>query len=113
MVTACVAPFLPRCEGCRHDERTALLDVLDQFYYYDSLVDWSGRDCCEWDGVTCSSRTGRVTGLDLSGFQAIVSGSRLLNATVFLPLHELRNLSLSHLSIKGCLPGAGNSFRRT
>ncbi|XP_037461697.1 receptor-like protein 15 [Triticum dicoccoides] len=105
-VMMCGTPFLPGCEGCRHDEKSALLDILDQFDYYDSL-DWSSRDCCEWDAVTCSSRTGRVTGLDLSILESIGSGSGLLNATTFLPLQELRNLSLNYLYIQGCYPGAG------
>jgi hypothetical protein len=33
------------------------------------------------------------------------------NATMFLPLQELRNLSLRNLAIQGCAPGAGNSFK--
>jgi hypothetical protein len=67
--------------------------------------------CCGWEGVTCNPRTGRVTGLDLTMLSNIYDyGSSLLNATIFLPLQELRNLSLRNLGIQGCVPGAGNSL---
>jgi hypothetical protein len=111
LVVICGALLLPPCEGCAHVEKTALLDILVQFDYYSSL-NWSSSDCCEWDGVTCHSRTGRVTVLDLSILIKINDyGSSLLNATMFLPLQELRNLSLRNLAIQGCAPGAGNSFK--
>ncbi|XP_037463430.1 receptor-like protein 8 isoform X2 [Triticum dicoccoides] len=106
LVTMSGAPFLPRCEGCRHDERTALLDIHSELEYFNWVYsDWSSTDdCCRWEGVTCNSRTGRVTALDISKPESrIYSG--LLNATMFLPLQELRNLSLSNLGIEGCVPG--------
>jgi hypothetical protein len=103
--------FPPPCEGCADVEEAALMDIRDQCDYYYSTLDWSSRDCCRWDGVTCNPRTRRVTGLDLSIFSNVDDyGSSLLNATIFLPLQELRNLSLRNLGIQGCVPGAGNSF---
>ncbi|VAI71180.1 unnamed protein product [Triticum turgidum subsp. durum] len=96
------------CEGCRDDERATLLDIRGQFNYNSSL-DWNSTatDCCRWEGVSCSSRTARVTGLDLSMLHGIASSTGLLNTTMFLPLQELQDLSLSGLKIQGCTPGAG------
>ncbi|KAE8778421.1 LRR receptor-like serine/threonine-protein kinase GSO1 [Hordeum vulgare] len=105
MALLCLATMSTGCGGCRDDDRTTLLDIRGHIFYVPPEVDWSSRDCCEWDGVTCSSRTGRVTGLDLSIIRNVALGR--INATMFLPLQELRNLSLSHLQIEGCTPDAG------
>uniref|UniRef100_A0A453QX55 Leucine-rich repeat-containing N-terminal plant-type domain-containing protein n=1 Tax=Aegilops tauschii subsp. strangulata TaxID=200361 RepID=A0A453QX55_AEGTS len=96
------------CGGCRDDERATLLDIRGQFNY-NSPLDWNSTDCCRWEGVSCSSPTARVTGLDLSILHSIASSRGLLNTTMFLPLQELQDLSLSGLKIQGCTPGAGNS----
>ncbi|XP_044956143.1 receptor-like protein 15 [Hordeum vulgare subsp. vulgare] len=105
MALLCLATMSTGCGGCTDDDRTTLLDIRGHIFYVPPEVDWSSRDCCEWDGVTCSSRTGRVTGLDLSIIRNVALGR--INATMFLPLQELRNLSLSHLQIEGCTPDAG------
>lgn len=94
------------CGGCRDDERATLLDIRGQFNY-NSPLDWNSTDCCRWEGVSCSSPTARVTGLDLSILHSIASSRGLLNTTMFLPLQELQDLSLSGLKIQGCTPGAG------
>uniref|UniRef100_A0ACD5ZTT8 Uncharacterized protein n=1 Tax=Avena sativa TaxID=4498 RepID=A0ACD5ZTT8_AVESA len=100
----CGAPSLSRCEGCRHQDRTALMDFRSKISY--ELLYWSGRNCCEWQGVACNSRTGRVTGLEVTGFEDDSTYIGLLNGSMFLPLQELRSLSLTGLNITGCIPGA-------
>jgi hypothetical protein len=60
--------------------------------------------------VACNSRTGRVTGLEVTGFEDDSTYIGLLNGSIFLPLQELRSLSLTGLNITGCIPGAGNSL---
>ncbi|KAF8747170.1 hypothetical protein HU200_013286 [Digitaria exilis] len=90
------------CNACLHKERSALVDIGNKIGAWTHPSD--GNDCCRWDGVTCSSGTGRVTGLDLTDLGGVIY---LLNATWFLPFEELQSLSLSNLAIQGCLPGAG------
>uniref|UniRef100_A0A8I6X8K5 Leucine-rich repeat-containing N-terminal plant-type domain-containing protein n=1 Tax=Hordeum vulgare subsp. vulgare TaxID=112509 RepID=A0A8I6X8K5_HORVV len=51
---------------CINGERDALLSfkagLLDPA---GGLSSWHGEDCCQWDGVRCSSRTGHVIKLNL------------------------------------------------
>uniref|UniRef100_A0A453QXE6 Leucine-rich repeat-containing N-terminal plant-type domain-containing protein n=1 Tax=Aegilops tauschii subsp. strangulata TaxID=200361 RepID=A0A453QXE6_AEGTS len=99
--------FLPQCAGCPRDDRRALLDIQSflsehlPLNYWDSSI----RDCCQWRDVTCDSRTGRVTGLDLDAFPYPPASP--LNTSLFLPLEELQSLSLKNVGINGCMPGAG------
>ncbi|KAJ6836779.1 putative leucine-rich repeat receptor-like protein kinase [Iris pallida] len=52
--------------GCNEGERNALVDfkrgLLD---HTGRLSSWTGSDCCNWQGVACSNRTGHVVRLDL------------------------------------------------
>ncbi|KAJ6806520.1 putative leucine-rich repeat receptor-like protein kinase [Iris pallida] len=52
--------------GCVEGERNALVDfkrgLLD---HTGRLSSWTGSDCCNWQGVACSNRTGHVVRLDL------------------------------------------------
>ncbi|KAL6606087.1 hypothetical protein ACP70R_041740 [Stipagrostis hirtigluma subsp. patula] len=89
------------CNACLHKERSALLDIGNEI---GAWKDQSDGNCCRWDGVTCNSGTGRVTGLNLTDLGGVIY---LLNATLFLPFEDLQSLSLSNLAIQGCLPGAG------
>lgn len=101
--------LMPLCEGCVQADKRALLDIHSQLSPLPHIVwEWWDRDlgdghCCQWPGVTCNSRSGRVTGLDLGAY---APSPWLLNATMFLPLQELQTLSL-YINIKGCIPGAG------
>lgn len=82
------------------------MDICDAFLWpAGNPPDWSSRDCCRWERVTCSSITGRVTALDLDA--AYPSWYGLLNCSMFLPFRELQNLSLGNAGIAGCMPGAG------
>lgn len=96
------------CDSCLHEERKHLMDICDAFLWpAGNPPDWSSRDCCRWERVTCSSITGRVTALDLDA--AYPSWYGLLNCSMFLPFRELQNLSLGNAGIAGRMPGAGLS----
>ncbi|KAJ4807922.1 receptor like protein 9 [Rhynchospora pubera] len=93
---------------CKEEERRALLHIKAELSC--SFLEWEGKECCHWERVTCHSRTGHVIELDLrypDGPHMINAYSLLLNATIFLPLRQLRSLSLSELGICDCVAGAG------
>ncbi|KAJ3705296.1 hypothetical protein LUZ61_009001 [Rhynchospora tenuis] len=87
---------------CKEEERRALLQIKAELQQQIEL-EWKGMECCSWERVTCDPITGHVTRLDL-GVDPM-PGSILLNATTFLPLRQLRSLSLSGLGIT--MAGAG------
>jgi len=79
---------------CIPRERDALLDfragLIDPENY---LSSWQGEDCCQWNGIHCSNRTGHVVELSLSfedvGFRDGQMSSSLLG------LKNLRTLELN------------------
>uniref|UniRef100_A0A6N2KNJ5 Leucine-rich repeat-containing N-terminal plant-type domain-containing protein n=1 Tax=Salix viminalis TaxID=40686 RepID=A0A6N2KNJ5_SALVM len=97
--------------GCVEEERTALLQLKDSLNYPNgtSLPSWRKGDarCCDWDGVGCSSSTGRVTGLDLSVVRNGELGDWYLNASLFLPFQELITLVLMDNQIAGWVENKG------
>ncbi|XP_078181041.1 receptor-like protein 9a [Carex rostrata] len=96
---------------CKEDERSALLQINTALSFpIDSLGGmWEGKECCRWDRVTCDPITGHVTKLDL-GLPLDVEWPQgpgfLLNTTLFLPLSQLRFLSLSGHGIFNSMKGA-------
>ncbi|XP_031403621.1 receptor-like protein EIX2 [Punica granatum] len=89
--------------SCVDNEREALLKfkrgLTDPG---DLLSSWTGRDCCAWEGVRCSNRTGRILGLDLRnrnpsdpdlGFGGPSLGGEI--SPSLLELKDLRRLDLS------------------
>ncbi|KAL5568007.1 hypothetical protein UlMin_024582 [Ulmus minor] len=53
---------------CIERERWALLKLKRSFQDpANRLADWSGQDCCRWEGVRCNEKTGHVVNLDLRG----------------------------------------------
>ncbi|KAB5514821.1 hypothetical protein DKX38_028727 [Salix brachista] len=84
--------------SCVEEERTALLQLKDSLNYPNgtSLPSWIKGDarCCDWELVRCSSTTGRVTKLYLSGVRNGELGDWYLNASLFLPFQELNTLFL-------------------
>nr|CAB3486751.1 unnamed protein product [Digitaria exilis] len=53
--------------GCLAVERAALLSFRQGITAdpLNLLGSWQGLDCCQWNGVRCSNRTGHVVKLDL------------------------------------------------
>ncbi|KAJ6836742.1 putative leucine-rich repeat receptor-like protein kinase [Iris pallida] len=52
--------------GCIESERNALVDFKRGLRdHAGRLSSWTGSDCCNWQGVACSNRTGHVVRLDL------------------------------------------------
>ncbi|KAJ6835169.1 putative leucine-rich repeat receptor-like protein kinase [Iris pallida] len=52
--------------GCIESERNALVDFKRGLRDHTGrLSSWTGSDCCNWQGVACSNRTGHVVRLDL------------------------------------------------
>ncbi|XP_078176028.1 cuscuta receptor 1-like isoform X2 [Carex rostrata] len=98
---------------CREEERSALVHINASMSFPIHSLDgkWEGKECCRWERVTCDPTTGHVTQLDLGVFHEhdVFDYERgiLLNASMFLPLHQLRSLSLSRHGIYNCTDAAG------
>ncbi|KAM6579333.1 hypothetical protein CsatA_003107 [Cannabis sativa] len=82
---------------------SALLQLKQEFVFddltsYSKMKFWKeGKDCCEWDGVTCSTKTGQLIGLDLS--ESLLQGPLRSNSSLFtLSLLERLNLAYNYLS---------------
>ncbi|GMH26551.1 hypothetical protein Nepgr_028394 [Nepenthes gracilis] len=90
--------------GCWEEERTALLQLKVSINYPAGslLLSWKEdkhSNCCRWEGVSCDSQ-GRVTSLSLDNLRREEPlGDWHLNASLFLPLHQLRELSLQFNSM--------------
>ncbi|KAB5514854.1 hypothetical protein DKX38_028760 [Salix brachista] len=95
--------------GCFEEERIALLNLKDSLNYPTSLHSWRKGDvrCCDWERVGCSSSTGRVTILYLSGVRNGEMGDWYLNASLFLPFQELIALDLTNNQIAGWVEKKG------
>ncbi|KAJ9131206.1 hypothetical protein P3X46_035291, partial [Hevea brasiliensis] len=107
-------------DGCLEHERIALLQLKFEFisssssyysssYYYSHDYDmplWGvNTDCCNWGGVKCNTTTGHVVELSLEGIRR--GGDWYLNASLFLPFQQLKNLSLQGNNIAGCIKNEG------
>ena len=129
---------------CHPDQRDVLLqlktefkiqkpDELDNQYSmkvtsYPKTESWGNRstDCCNWDGVTCNTESGKVIGLDLScsclhgqlqpnsslfSLKHLTSLNLAFNNFTFSPIPDkfnnlilLETLNLSGSSLKGHIP---------
>ncbi|KAL1816963.1 hypothetical protein ACET3Z_019537 [Daucus carota] len=81
------------------DSQRSLLLQLKQSFTFDSLsstklVQWNQttKDCCNWQGVTCKKRSGRVIGLDLSN-EGITNGINSSSTLFRLEFLERMNLA--------------------
>ena len=99
--------------GCLEEERIALLHLKHSLNYPNgtSLPSWREADasCCEWDWerIVCNSSTGRVTELDLWSVRNEELGVWYLNASLFLPFHQLNLLDLGYNRIAGWVEKKG------
>lgn len=97
------------CLACLEEERLALLEIKATTSS-DELVSWvddKGSDCCAWQRVKCNNATPRrVIQLTLNA----TVGNSLLNASMFLPFHDLQHLDLSDNYISDWHPHQGILF---
>ncbi|KAJ1700912.1 hypothetical protein LUZ63_000691 [Rhynchospora breviuscula] len=110
LVLALLLPEIVSGSGlrCKEEEQRALLHIKAEMSF--SFLKWEGTECCNWERVTCHPTTGHVTELDFGDFPNDYTSNidhAMLNATLFLPLRQLRSVSLSGLDIYGCMPGSG------
>ncbi|XBI14900.1 hypothetical protein VPH35_057414 [Triticum aestivum] len=87
--------------SCVAHERAALLSFKGSLSDpVKQLSSWHGEDCCTWEGVGCSNRTGHVVNLNLSGcgYEARVGGDISPSLTA---LHHLKYLDLSCNNFSG------------
>ncbi|OMP07782.1 hypothetical protein COLO4_07053 [Corchorus olitorius] len=102
------SPFTSARQICSPIEGDALLQFKQFFTINSSASDcqtsypktdsWKeNTDCCSWEGVSCSSLTGHVIGLDLSCSQ--LYGNFPSNASIFL-LKHLNMLNLAYNDFK-------------
>ncbi|WCJ39844.1 receptor like protein 14 [Euphorbia peplus] len=89
------------CNGCFEDERVALLQLKSSFNssaaYFWGITEED--DCCKWEGVECSSSTGRLIGISLLGSYMAMEWK--MNASLFFPFQQLTSLSLHAIYISG------------
>jgi len=112
--------------GCFQEEKSALLDFKASYgnesYVLPSWLNEPKSNCCAWERVTCNSSSGHIIHLALGNLHRIdesemvslrysvgkmgpyfqgmqpycLKPTRSLNWSLFLPLRELRSLSLSN-----------------
>ncbi|XP_039027932.1 receptor-like protein 15 isoform X1 [Hibiscus syriacus] len=99
-------------EGCLEHERVALFQLKSFFDDPSSLQDWvdvKGSHCCQWDGVKCSTTSGRVIQLSLNDTRQWKKDRYdvYLNASLFFPFKELKSLYLVGNRIAGFVDNEG------
>ncbi|KAL0857773.1 hypothetical protein Bca101_062927 [Brassica carinata] len=112
---------VPTRHLCRPEQRDALLQFKNEFevlnsssaYYncIDSGIKPHGKteswmnnsDCCNWEGITCSAKSGEVIGLDLSC--SYLSG-QFNSSSSLQNLHSLTTLDLSNNRFSGQIPSS-------
>ncbi|KAK8319352.1 hypothetical protein V6Z11_A13G235600 [Gossypium hirsutum] len=100
-------------EGCWEIEKAALLQLKPFFpLINDEGISWGKGNCCRWNGVECSTSTGRVTRLFLEDSSVEVYNKDIyqgwyLNISLFLPFEELKSLNLEGNNIVGFIHNQG------
>ena len=98
----------PYAHSCRDEERKALLNfkrsVDDEHHHL--LSDRDGSNCCGWDGVGCSNKTGHVLKLNIT--EVLETRWQYIIAPIFIndlfhslsTLKYLHHLDLSYFTFK-------------
>ncbi|XP_031272059.1 receptor-like protein EIX1 [Pistacia vera] len=78
------------------------------------LSSWTGEECCKWNGIECSNRTGRVTNLNLRNPYQLINGG-VGDPTVYKRscLGGKINPALLQLEHLKCLDLSMNDFEGT
>ncbi|CAN6820887.1 unnamed protein product [Brassica oleracea] len=107
----------PTLHFCRHYQRDALLDFIDEFPFDESttntwVTSWNkSSDCCHWKGVTCDGKYGQVISLELN---ETFLNSTLKSSSSLFRLQYLRHLNLSSCNLQGEISSSlGNLSRLT
>ena len=109
-----------RCWGCMREEKASLLHLKALFtvakHDFASWTEDAKSDCCDgWEGVICGPNR-RVFSLSFPGNDPNYVWAKTtlrvhFNASVLLPLHDLRHLDLSANRIVTWTEAEGNSSR--
>ncbi|KAM6579316.1 hypothetical protein CsatA_003090 [Cannabis sativa] len=85
---------------CLPHIKSALLQLKHELFsdkdlsYYSKMRFWKeGKDCCDWDGVTCSTKTRQLIGLDLT--ESSLKGPLTSNSSLF-SFTQLQRLNLAY-----------------
>jgi hypothetical protein len=101
----CVILLLGQLHGyksCIEKERKALLELkaflipLNAGEWNDNVLSWTNdtkSDCCQWMGVECNRKSGRITNIAF-GIGFIIENP-LLNLSLLHPFEDVRSLDLS------------------
>ncbi|PHT31139.1 hypothetical protein CQW23_27476 [Capsicum baccatum] len=116
------------CYCCWNEERTALLQLKENIKYSignDYLSSWGANetsDCCQWEGIVCSNTTRRVIELSIAvkkisqeeqlstlngTYTDDILRNWLFNASLFVPLKNLKALLLPGHSLAGWVKNEG------
>ncbi|AAG34245.1 Receptor-like protein 6 [Arabidopsis thaliana] len=116
-------------DSCHPDQRDALLEFKNEFkiWYPNGFLDIDGvlmdvtsypktkswtknSDCCYWDGITCDTKSGKVTGLDLSC--SCLHGRLEPNSSLFR-LQHLQSVNLAYNNFTNSpIPAEFSKFMR-
>ncbi|KAA8533372.1 hypothetical protein F0562_033095 [Nyssa sinensis] len=92
------------CRGCLEEERAALLLIKESINSPEgsAFSNWYGKDCCQWEGVECSTSTSTVIKLSLYYKKDRgLPGPWYPNATWFAQFKDLQELLLQGNHIGG------------
>ncbi|XP_029127056.1 receptor-like protein 9DC3 isoform X2 [Cajanus cajan] len=122
--------YLPSstCSLCNHHDNSALLQfkhsiVVNTSHYYSwldvcsssspKIESWrNGTDCCQWEGVTCDTKSGHVISLDLSCSHIQDLSNNKIRGSIPQAFHEkllyswkyIEFIDLSFNKLQGNLP---------
>ncbi|KAM2934155.1 hypothetical protein FF1_042011 [Malus domestica] len=117
-VNCCLSAGISSNIRCLQTEKTALLQFKQGLVDESNvLASWeTGKDCCEWRGITCSNETGHVVTLDLyynsSDVYNVETPLSGVIAPSLLELPYLTYLDLSFNNFKGKIPKFISSLSR-